>query len=84
MLNWIYAFDINTHTKLWSRQVDIPCAFQYNPSCNCIFTDVGIIGTPVIDNVNRVFYFVTHTCPNGKNFTFTLHKANVSTGEKFD
>ena len=43
---------------------------------------IGIVGTPVIDTVNKFIYFVARsTSPDGKTFIQQLHKVNIITGQ---
>lgn len=74
--NSIYAFDADLpgSVALWKLSLgpgsSLPtnAPFYLNP--------VGIVGTPVIDKTNNVFYVVSYSSTN----QFTLLKVNLSTG----
>jgi Malectin domain len=85
--NTVYAFDADAGgAALWTRNFGTPtnhtqvgvggfCAGGYND-----FTgNIGIVGTPVIDESTDTMYFVTHTVPGGTH-TQTLHAINILTG----
>ncbi len=88
----VYAFDadLNIATPLW--QVSF-----INPSANIVtetiaqqgcpetgYTEVGIMGTPVIDTTTNTLYVVAKTVENGV-YVFRLHALDLATGiEKFN
>ncbi|MGA8150837.1 MAG: carboxypeptidase-like regulatory domain-containing protein [Terriglobales bacterium] len=89
----VYAFDADSNTgsnasPLWHTSfidppsvTPVPIADQ---GCTASgFTEVGILGTPVIDSVNNIMYLVAKTKENG-NYVHRLHALDLATGqEKF-
>jgi hypothetical protein len=79
--NDIYGFDESTGALKWHRQVGVP----WNPndlSCSDLTPNIGITGTPVIDQVSGIAYFVDKTYVSGTSgaATYFAHAVDVSTG----
>ncbi len=86
----IYAFDADglSGTPLWhisflgSGVTTIPCGDT--GECGDIPVEVGITGTPVIDQSTGTLYVVVNTKENGSNYFQRLHALDITTGaEKF-
>jgi Carbohydrate binding module (family 6) len=85
--NTVYAFDADEGgAALWSRNFGTPtnhtqvghsgdCAGGYNDFQG----NIGIVGTPVIDESSDTMYFVAHTVSGGTH-TQTIHAINILTG----
>jgi hypothetical protein len=84
--NSVYAFDGDNGSALWHVQYETPTSyahlchdsnFQLSPSGGA-----GIVGTPVIDPVKKLLYFVTKTGDGspGKPFALKLHAVSATTG----
>ena len=86
----VYAFDADglSTTPLWhvsflgSGVTTIPCGDT--GECGDIPVEVGITGTPVIDQSTGTLYVVVNTKENGANYFQRLHALDITTGaEKF-
>ena len=89
----VYAFDADSNTgananPLWQVSLlpagatPVPMTVQ---GCSGVtaWTEVGVVGTPVIDSATGTIYVVAKTYENG-NTVFRLHALDVTTGgEKF-
>jgi hypothetical protein len=88
----IFAFDADSNTgnnaePLWYKSLidppkvtTVPIADQ---GCRPGFTEVGIVGTPVIDPSTNTMYLVAKTLESGE-YVHRLHALDVTTGqEKF-
>jgi len=85
----VYAFDadqVGTGSPLWTTSfinpaqgiTTVPISFQ---GCGAAtgFTEIGIMGTPVIDPASGTLYVVTKTAENNKIY-FRLHALDYTTG----
>ena len=87
----VYAFDADglSGSPLWkvsllgSGATPVPCSDV--GECGDIPTQIGITGTPVIDQASGTMYVVTKTKnKRGKQYLQQLHALNITTGaEKF-
>jgi hypothetical protein len=86
----VYAFDADglSNNPLWhvsflgSGITTIPCGDT--GECGDISVEVGITGTPVIDQSTGTMYVVVNTKENGTNYFQRLHALDIKTGaEKF-
>ena len=62
MSNTVFAFDVNTGTKLFQRQLTAPFDPCVNPGQMdkwCIYAKWGITATPVIDTATNTLYVTT-------------------------
>ena len=80
--NDVYAFDADTQqSPLWHVNLgpSVPGAdYQLDD-----LPEVGILGTPVIDDNTKTIYVVAHTKENG-DYLYRLHALDIATGdEKF-
>ncbi len=83
--NSVYAFDADTGVLIWSNNYGVPT--PYAPLCQdsqyagAPSGGAGIVGTPVIDPVARIMYFVAKT-GNGSSspFAVDLHAVDITTG----
>jgi hypothetical protein len=90
----VFAFDANNNqggnaAPLWRVSL-IPAGATTvpisNQGCGSVtkFTEIGIMGTPVIDPSTGTLYVVAKTLESG-SYVFRLHALDVTTGqEKFD
>jgi len=85
----VYAFDADglSNTPLWqvtflrSGVTTVPCGDT--GECGDIPTEIGITGTPVIDQASGTLYVVAKTKENG-NYVQRLHALDITSGaEKF-
>ncbi len=92
--NSVYAFDaddVYRTTPLWVRNYNDPAHGIVPPRAtdvgqNCgVYKDfsgnIGIVGTPAIDDETYTMYFVVRTKENGKFFQ-RLHAVDIRTGEE--
>ena len=87
----VYAFDAEGNTgsnssPLWYTTLIHPPAVTTVPIADqgCLghnFTEMGILGTPVIDPSTETMYLVAKTLEQGKYF-FRLHALNLQTGRE--
>jgi hypothetical protein len=86
--NTIYAFDGTTGVLYWKKNytstgMRAPSSADMNSSwCNPyqdFLTNIGIVGTPVIDSVSKTMYFIARST-DGTNFQQYLHAISLSTG----
>ena len=86
----VYAFDADglSNSPLWkvsflkNGATTIPCADT--GECGDIPTEIGITGTPVIDQTSGTLYIVAATKETGNNYFQRLHALDIRTGaEKF-
>jgi hypothetical protein len=84
--NSVYAFDADNGTELWMKNYGPPTSFvplchdsSYNTSPSL---GAGIIGTPVIDPVAGIIYFVakTGTGATGSPYALALHAVDYTSG----
>jgi hypothetical protein len=87
----VYAFDAdnntgNNDTSLWyaslidpPKVTTVPVADQGCPKTG--FTEVGIVGTPVIDPSTNTMYLVAKTLESGK-YVHRLHALDITTGRE--
>jgi len=87
----IYAFDADSNTgnnasPLWytsfidpPKVTTVPVADQGCPTTG--FSEVGIVGTPVIDANTNTMYLVAKTLESGK-YVHRLHALDVTTGQE--
>ena len=88
--NSVYAFDGDDGKLLWNSNFTIsgmraPLNTDMTGACGGSYADfsghIGIVGTPVIDSVNKFIYFVARsTNSSGQTFVQQLHKVNITTG----
>jgi hypothetical protein len=85
--NSIYAFDADNGNLFWQKNYT---ALGMRPprntdmgSCGGVYMDfsgnIGIVGTPVIDTVKQIIYFVARST-NGTSYLQHLHAVNILTG----
>ena len=79
--NWIYGIDAVNGAVRWSRNVGTP----WNPqdvACGDLMPEVGITGTPAIDDQTGTAYFVakTYTVGPGTAVRWRMHAVDVTTG----
>jgi hypothetical protein len=87
----VYAFDADNSTgsnssPLWHTSfinppsvTTVPIADQGCPANG--YTEMGILGTPVIDPMTNIMYVVVKTLENG-NYLFRLHALNILNGQE--
>jgi uncharacterized protein (TIGR03437 family) len=82
MHNDVYAFDADTQgASLWHLNLGPPVPVSDAPVSD--LTEIGILGTPVIDAGTNTIYLVAYTKENG-DILYRLHALDISTGqEKF-
>lgn len=90
--NSLYAFDGDNGKLLWSNNFTFPGMrvvqnTDMTGACGGTYLDfsgdIGIVGTPVIDTVNKFIYFVARsTNAGGQTFIQQLHKVNITTGQE--
>jgi hypothetical protein len=86
--NSIYAFDGDSGTLYWQKNFTAsgmrpPMGSDMNSSWCSPYTDftsnIGIVGTPVIDSTSGNMYFVARST-DGTNFVQYLHKISIVNG----
>lgn len=83
--NSLYAFDADSGALLWTSNYGLPTPFA-NLCTDNAFTQspsggAGIIGTPVIDPIAGIIYFVTKTGDgNVAPFALSVHAVDITTG----
>ena len=87
----VYAFDAdsnagNNSSPLWYTSLINPPGVTTVPIAEqgCIghnFTEMGILGTPVIDAASNTMYLVAKTEENG-SYVFRLHALDIQTGQE--
>jgi hypothetical protein len=87
----VYAFDADNNTganasPLWYTSLINPPNVTTVPIADqgCVmhgFSEMGILGTPVIDPNAGVIYLVAKTLESG-NYVFRLHALNIQTGQE--
>ena len=87
----VYAFDADSSTgsnasPLWYTSLINPPTVTTVPLSDqgCVghgITEMGILGTPVIDPTTQTIYLVAKTLENG-NYIFRLHALNIQTGKE--
>jgi len=82
----VFAFDADsTQTALWSTSFIDPAAgittvpISDYGCAGTAFTEMGIVGTPVIDPVTGTLFVVAKTLENGA-YVYRLHALSVTTG----
>lgn len=87
--NTVYAFDADNGHLFWHKNFT-PNAMRPPRntdmgSCGGTYEDfsgnIGIVGTPVIDSVRRVIYFVARGT-NGNDYAQFLHAVDIMTGNE--
>jgi hypothetical protein len=83
--NSLYAFDADSGAQLWTSNYGAPTPFANLCTDNVFYQapsgGAGIIGTPVIDPVAGIIYFVTKTGDgNVAPFALDLHAVDFTTG----
>ena len=86
----VYAFDADglSAVPIWqvsflkSGVTTVPCADT--GECGDILTEIGITGTPTIDQATNTLYVVAKTKEGGSTYVQRLHALDITTGaEKF-
>jgi uncharacterized protein (TIGR03437 family) len=78
--NDVYAFDADTQqSPLWHLNLgpSVPGS-DYQVSD---LTEIGILGTPVIDDTTNTIYVVAHSKESG-DYIYRLHALDIATGEE--
>jgi len=85
--NSVYAYDGDNGSLIWRKNFTVssmrpPTNEDMTGGCNP-YTDftrnIGIVGTPVIDSLSKIIYFVARST-NGTNFYQYLHAVNIVGG----
>ena len=87
--NSVYAFDADNGNLFWHKNFNQagmrPPRNTDMGQCGGVYQDfngnIGIVGTPVIDSVRRVMYFVARST-NGSNYVQYLHAISIMTGNE--
>lgn len=88
--NTVYAFDGTTGKQYWTKNYTVsgmraPIASDMVSSWCSPYTDfagdIGIVGTPVIDSVSKIMYFVARST-NGSTFVQYLHAISIVDGSE--
>ena len=81
--NSVYAIDATSHAILWRTNVGTPATSGLPSGCGDprgVPSDpIGILGTPVFDTANGIFYVAALTQPGG-TLQYTLNALNLSNG----
>jgi len=83
MHNSVFALDAQSGSVLWSRSLlpsgasTVPIAVAGCPATG--FTELGVLGTPVIDPSNGTMYVVANTWESGAG-VFRMYALDVTTG----
>jgi hypothetical protein len=83
----VYAFDADSSTApLWYTSLINPPSVTTVPITDqgCVghnFTEMGILGTPVIDPTTNTMYLVAKTLESG-SYVFRLHALNIQNGQE--
>jgi outer membrane protein assembly factor BamB len=88
--NTVYAYDGDNGTLYWKKNYTVAGMRPPNPQdmasgwCSP-YTDftsnIGIVGTPVIDSASQTIYFVARST-NGTNFVQYLHAVDITNGNE--
>jgi len=88
--NTVYAYDGDNGTLYWKNNYTAsgmrpPHPADMSSSWCTPYTDftsnIGIVGTPVIDTIGQTIYFVARST-DGSNFVQYLHAVNIVTGNE--
>src|SRR4051812_45575570 len=87
--NSVYAFDADNGNLFWQKnftQVGMkPPKNTEMGLCGGVYKNfsgnIGIVGTPVIDSVNKTMYFIARSS-NGVDFVQYLHAIDIMTGSE--
>lgn len=88
--NTLYAFDGDDGKMYWQKNFTAqgmrpPKNSDMTGACGGHYQDfssnIGIVGTPVIDSVSQVIYFVARSS-DGTNFVQYLHEVNIMDGNE--
>jgi uncharacterized protein (TIGR03437 family) len=78
--NDVYAFDADAQgSPLWHVNLGPPVPGQDYQVAD--LSEIGILSTPVIDDVTNTIYVVAHTKENG-NYIYRLHALDIATSEE--
>jgi hypothetical protein len=86
----VFTFDADSkdginEQPLWTKKFVDPAAGVFtvlseDVHCRDIYPEIGITGTPVIDQASGTLYVVTKEKHRGHSFVQRLHALDVSTG----
>ena len=88
--NTVYAYDGTNGTLFWKKNftesgMRVPIPSDMNSSWCSPYpnftTEIGIVGTPVIDSASKTMYFVARSTTGGQFFQY-LHAINVIDGSE--
>jgi hypothetical protein len=78
--NSVYAFDAaRAAAPLWRVNLGPP-ASSADLQCSNIKPEIGITGTPVINQANGILFVVAKTEPSRRVYQYRLHALDLSTG----
>jgi hypothetical protein len=83
--NWVYGLNPVTGAHLWAKEVGTPVNTLEAPiECTDLEPRLGITGTPVIDTVNNVAYFVSSRYINGSSGEsgWYMHAVELNSGKE--